>query len=104
MTTVTLVIGALVAVACVIWVARPFLREPVVAAGADVLDDLDPTAERVLAISEQRDRALAALKELEFDHRTGKIADDDYREQIGPLRRDAAEALRLLEAEGIPGA
>ena len=39
MTTVALVIGALVAVACVIWVARPFLREPVVAAGADVLDD-----------------------------------------------------------------
>ena len=32
---------------------------------------------------EERDRALAALKELEFDHRTGKISDADYRELVG---------------------
>jgi cytochrome c-type biogenesis protein CcmF len=50
-----------------------------------------------LALLELRDRALAALKELEFDHRTGKIADADYRALLGPLRRDAAEALRMLE-------
>jgi hypothetical protein len=37
------------------------------------------------------------LKELEFDHRTGKISDGDYRELVGPLRREAAEALRALE-------
>jgi len=46
---------------------------------------------------EERDRALAALKELEFDHRTGKVTDVDYRAQIGPLRRRAAAALRALE-------
>jgi hypothetical protein len=46
---------------------------------------------------EERDRALAALKELEFDHRTGKVTDDDYRQQVGPLRRKAATALRALE-------
>jgi cytochrome c-type biogenesis protein CcmF len=50
-----------------------------------------------LALLELRDRTLTALKELEFDHRTGKIADADYRALLGPLRRDAAEALRLLE-------
>ena len=38
--------------------------------------------------------ALAALKELEFDHRTGKVSDDDYRELVGTLRQRAAEALR----------
>src|SRR3712207_8579432 len=38
--------------------------------------------------------ALAALKELEFDHRTGKITDDDYRELVAPLRRRAAEVDR----------
>ena len=46
---------------------------------------------------EERDRALAALKELEFDHRTGKISDEDYRALVGPLRRQAGEALRALE-------
>jgi hypothetical protein len=52
-----------------------------------------------IALAEERDRALAALKELEFDHRTGKVSDEDYRAQIGPMRRRAAEALRALEPE-----
>jgi hypothetical protein len=42
--------------------------------------------------------ALGALKELEFDHRTGAIDDVDYRAMVGPLRRAAADALRVLDA------
>ena len=93
--TVALVIGAALAVACVLAVAFPFLREPT--ARDDVLDVPDELEQRRLAVAEERDRALAALKELEFDHRTGKISDADYRMQIGPLRRRAADALRALE-------
>ena len=52
---------------------------------------------RRLELAEERDRALAALKELEFDHRTGKVSDEDYRQMIGPLRRQAADALRALD-------
>ena len=37
------------------------------------------------------------LKELEFDHRTGTVSDEDYRAQVGPLRRDAAAALQALQ-------
>jgi cytochrome c-type biogenesis protein CcmF len=47
--------------------------------------------------AEERDRTLAALKELEFDHRTGKLSDRDYRELVGPLRQRAVAALRALE-------
>ena len=90
-----LALGALLAVACVVLVAAPFLRDPHPA--DDRLDELAPEARRRLALAEDRDRALAALKELEFDHRTGKVSDDDYRAQVGPLRRRAAEALRALE-------
>jgi hypothetical protein len=93
--TVALVIGAALAVACVIIVALPFLREP--AARDDRLEAPDELEQRRLAVAEERDRALAALKELEFDHRTGKISDEDYRAQVAPLRRRAAEALRALE-------
>jgi hypothetical protein len=92
-----LALGALLAVACVVLVAVPFLRDP----GADD-DRLDRSAESErerIALAEDRDRALAALKELEFDHRTGKVSDDDYRAQVGPLRRHAAEALRALDPE-----
>ncbi|HVU77481.1 MAG TPA: hypothetical protein VHC67_07855 [Gaiellaceae bacterium] len=90
----SIVVGVLLAAAVVILVAWPFLREP-------VTDDdriAEPEPER-LALVEERDRALAALKELEFDHRTGKIDDRDYRELVGPLRRAAASALRSLDAE-----
>jgi hypothetical protein len=62
----------------------------------------EPPPER-LALEEERDRALAALKELEFDHRTGKISDDDYRSLVGDLRRDAAEALKALDRGRPPG-
>ena len=76
-------------------VAAPFLREP--AAGDDCLLRPDAAEQRRLALAEDRDRALLALKELEFDHRTGKVSDEDYRAQLGPLRQRAAEALRALD-------
>jgi hypothetical protein len=94
-TTAALVIGAAVAVLCVVFVARPFLREP--APETDALAEPGPAGERRLALAEERDRALAALKELEFDHRTGKVSDDDYRELVGPLRQAAAAALQALD-------
>jgi hypothetical protein len=93
--TLALVLGALLALGAVVFVARPFLRDP--APASDRLDEPGELERRRLELVEERDRALAALKELEFDHRTGKVTDTDYREQIGPLRRRAAAALRALE-------
>lgn len=93
--TGALVLAGLLAVACVVAVALPFLREP--APASDVLDEPDALGRRQLALAERRDQALAALKELEFDHRTGKVADEDYRALVGPLRREVAEALRGLQ-------
>jgi len=93
--TAALTVGAVLAVACVALVALPFLREP--RPSDDRLDQPDALEQRRLALAEERDRALAALKELEFDHRTGKVSDDDYRELVGPLRRRAAETLRALD-------
>lgn len=88
----TLAVAAVLAMLAVLFVAAPFLREP--APARDVLDE--PDAGR-LELAEERDRALAALKELELDHRTGKIGDEDYRELVGPLRSRAAEVLRALD-------
>jgi hypothetical protein len=93
--TVALVLSALLAVLCVVVVALPFLRDPEPA--SDTLDELDDAERRRLELVEARDRALAALKELEFDHRTGTISDQDYRALVGTLRREAATALQSLE-------
>ena len=97
--TLALVLAALLAVVCVVVVALPFLRElePV----SDTLDEVDVGAQRHMELIEARDRSLAALKELEFDHRTGTVSDDDYRALIGPLRREAASSLQELERNGV---
>ena len=95
-----LVLAAVLAIACVIAVALPFIREP--EPESDRLDEPDEDERRRLELLEARDRSLAALKELEFEHRTGTISDEDYRALLGPLRREAAEALRALDGEGRP--
>ncbi|MGZ8694116.1 MAG: hypothetical protein ACXWYS_01620 [Gaiellaceae bacterium] len=100
--TIALVLAALLGLAAIFAVALPFLREPEVRPEEDRLAGLDPTERRRLALLEERDRALAALSELELDHRTGKVSDEDYRELVGPLRARAAAALKALEPTAAP--
>ena len=95
MEIVALALGAVLAVAAVVFVARPFLREP--SASDDRLVEPSRRELERLRLEEERDRTLAALRELEFDHRTGKISSADYRELAEPLRRRAATILRALD-------
>src|SRR5204863_516896 len=53
-----LALGVVLAVACVLFVARPFLRDP--APASDRLDEPGPQDEIRVALAEERDRALAA--------------------------------------------
>ena len=94
MTALALAAGVALAALVVVLVALPFLREPVTE--DDRLDAPTAAEEARLTLVEERDRALAALRELEFDHRTGKITDADYRREIAVLRQQAAAALRAL--------
>jgi hypothetical protein len=91
--SIELALGALLAAAVVLFVAVPFLR----AGEGPRAVELD---QDVLVAAEERDRALAELKELEFDHRTGKITDEDYRALVQPLRRVAAR--RLANGTALP--
>ena len=102
--SVWLSLGVLLAIGCVFVVALPFLRRPGISPAEDRLGEPDAFERRRLELAEERDRALAALKELEFDHRTGKVSDEDYRASVGPMRRRAAEALRALEPRSGTGA
>jgi hypothetical protein len=93
-----IVLAACVTLGALLFVARPLFSESELrpAAPADALST------GRLKLFEERDRTLAALKELEFDHRTGKVSDVDYRESIGPLRRHAIETLRALDPIELP--
>lgn len=92
--SLALALGALLAAACAVLVVLPLLRP---SGEADALEEPDELERRRLELLETRDRALAALKELEADHRAGRVTDEDYRRLVGSLRREAAEALRALE-------
>ncbi len=85
-----LALAALLVIGCVVFVAWPFVREP--APADDRLARLSAPERERLRLEEERDRALGALKELEFDHRTGKVSDEDYRQLVGELRRQAGDA------------
>lgn len=95
MDVIALVLGALLAVACVVFAARPFLRSA--AADDRLVPARSEAAEERVRLLDERDRALGALKELEFDHRTGKVSDADYAAILPSLRRAAADAIRALD-------
>jgi hypothetical protein len=92
--------GLLVATT-VAFVARPFLRDPRPATDAGRGgSDADRARPDLL---EDLDRAIAAVKELDFDYRAGKLAEAEYREMRGRLRHEAAAAFARLESEPLAG-
>lgn len=90
MSALPLTVGLLALAGIVGFVAAPLVR----GRPRPVPDEAEGGRRETL---EGRDRALAALRELEFDHRTGKITDEDYAALLGPLRRAAAEALQAVD-------
>ena len=46
----------------------------------------------------ERERILTALRDLDFDHATGKFLDDDYAAQRAQLLAQGADVLRQLDA------
>ena len=48
----------------------------------------------------QKEEALAAIKEAEFDFHLGKLSDQDYRRLRARLEAEALEAMGVLEGRG----
>ena len=95
MSTLALILAALLAFVCILVVAWPMLRSQ---GSTDSIDQLDAVERGRLELLEARDRTLVALQELETDHREGKVTDADYRVLVGQLRVDAAQALAAIDA------
>jgi hypothetical protein len=94
----TIVAGLLIAVVAVLLVLEPLLRaaagkpvELTVPLFADSDDEDDPLLRR-------RDRALAALREIEFDRATGKLSDEDFAKLQAKYQVEALDALRAVDA------
>ena len=84
---------AVIVATVVVAVAWPFLS-PERGAPEQALSPRDRSR---LEMMERRDAAYAGLRDLEQDHRTGKVSDEDYQSERRRLRAEAAGALRGLD-------
>lgn len=78
--------------AALLCVAYPLLSRKVAEPGAAALTESDYTD-----LLYRKEATLIALKDLDFDFKTGKIDDADYNEVKTGLESDAMEILRNIE-------
>jgi hypothetical protein len=91
------IVGVVLALAAVLLVLEPVLRASTgraVAVPTPLFSDSDDEDDPALA---RRDRALAALKEIDFDRATGKLSDADYERMKAQFTLEALEALRAAD-------
>ena len=80
----------ILALAVVVWVVGAPLRR-----GPRATDDIGLERE---ALEAARDAKYREIRELDLDHRTGKLSDEDFRALDRQLRGEAVEILRRLDA------
>lgn len=90
MIVATIVVAA-VALAVIAVVAWPLLVPTGAGAVADGNSD---------GLQDDIDRALRAIREIEFDHAAGNLSDADFAELVGTERARAAELLRSRDSRG----
>jgi hypothetical protein len=81
-------LAIIVAVSC--FVAAPLFRAP-----REMADEIEP-GERE-RWERQKRQALAAIKEAELDHQTGKLSDEDLASMRARFEAQALEAMAALE-------
>lgn len=57
---------------------------------------------RRVDLQDEKERLLGAIKDLDLDHRTGKMGDVDYEALTGRLKAEAADVLRRLDQSAPP--
>ena len=97
-----LIAGLVLALLAVLLVLEPVLRAAsgrVVVDAAPIFSDSDDEDDPLLA---RRDRALAALKEIDFDQATGKLSDEDYGRMKTQFTAEALDAIKAADAANAP--
>ena len=87
----TTIIGLILVLGAAFWVAWPLLAGTAVAGAAAPADgERSPAHEKEIA--------LRAIREADFDHRTGKLSDEDYAALREELEGRALSAMAELDA------
>ena len=90
-----LLIAALVLVAVIVF--RPFLNTAKESKSDPQINERLQYQHIQSSLMAEKERLLSAVQELEFDHETGKIPDDLFREQRQVLMQEAARVLANLD-------
>jgi hypothetical protein len=88
-------IVVIVALLVVIVLAWPLLSRPAGEAPAD------PRDEARRAVEEDLERSLAAIREIEMDHRAGNLSDEDFAALDRAERARAVELMRRRDELGL---
>lgn len=89
-------IGAILIGATLIVIIAPLVARPLSKARRTGLSVANPES---LLPAQQRREFLLALRDLEFDHHTGKVNEEDYQALRGSLLLQAATATELAEQQ-----
>jgi len=89
---VFVILSLILGIAALLAVAYPILAKNRTAQAPSV-----SAQEKLDELLAQRDAAYQALRELSFDHRVGKITDEDFVAFEANLKHTAADALRALD-------
>jgi hypothetical protein len=94
LTAAIVVVAAIVIVLAVTW--------PLLVRAEDGAATPDARASRRAALEEDLERALAAIREIEQDHRSGALSDEDFATLDRDERRRAVEIMRRIDALAPP--
>ena len=94
---IPLIVGTLLALGAMAFVLAPLFRElPAQRSAASVAREARTDVEH-----EQSERAVDALREIEFDRATGKLSDADYAALKSRYTAEAIDAMRAADAGAI---
>jgi len=93
---VTLAIAALMILACAAVIARPLLH-------ASSLAQETQTALTDELLEREKNAALLAIREADFDRAMGKLSDEDHASLLGIYQQRALGAMNALERTHEPG-
>jgi hypothetical protein len=99
-----ILLGTLLALVAAYIVLQPLLHAAsgrVVEEAVPLFSDSDDEDDPALA---RRDRALAALKEIDFDRATGKLSDTDYEQLKAQFSQEALDAIKAADSAAAPAA
>lgn len=91
---VVTLIGLVIVASAAIYIAWPLL--------AGVADDDHAAPSEATALEKEKEAALDAIREIDFDLRVGKISDEDHASLRADLEQRALQALSALDEGSAP--